>query len=466
MRTAVMFVCAMMALSQSLFSAEQPNILFILSDDLGYADLSCYGSETISTPVLDQLAQQGVRLTNHYANGAECTPTRAAFLTGMYQNRIGGLECAIGIGNVGRYDDAVRLQHFDELGLPQSVTTLPELLLQQGYRTYISGKWHLGYGPRFSPNALGFEKALYCTGGGMDYFHFTDTVLDYNLFLDGKKLEREGYFTDMVVEEAISQLQQHPKEKPFFLYLPFTTPHAPYQERNDEHEQALPVDSIRWKQGRADPAVYKAMVEQMDEAIGRLLSYLEKQKLTENTIIVFTNDNGGTKSGNNGILRGHKGSTFEGGIKVPAIVKWDGHLPAGTEHSQLSLTMDWTKSFANIAGVPQARTAAFDGMDLIEQLKKPQSVDRTLYWRKQRGEQVWRALHEGDWKLVIEQKPNKRSEYLFNLSSDPSEKQNMAKANAEVFSQLKQKQQQWETEVRAERRGRPGWTPLTKVRDE
>ncbi len=194
--------------------AGRPNFVFILADDLGYGDLGCYGREDIRTPNLDRLARQGVRFTNHYANGAECTPTRAAFLTGRYQQWIGGLECAIGSGNVGRYDDAIRLRETNDLGLPAEEPTIGQLLKKAGYTTAICGKWHLGYEPKFSPNHHGFEHAFYCIGGLMDYFHFLDNVAGYNLFLDGRPVSRDGYFTDLMTDDAIQFIKQQGSRTP------------------------------------------------------------------------------------------------------------------------------------------------------------------------------------------------------------------------------------------------------------
>ena len=241
--------------------AERPNFVFILADDLGYGDLGCYGREDIRTPNLDRLAHQGVRFTNHYANGAECTPTRAAFLTGRYQQWIGGLECAIGSGNVGRYDDAIRLRETNDLGLPAEETTIGQLLKGAGYSTALCGKWHLGYEPKFSPNHHGFDHAFYCVGGLMDYFHYLDNVAGYNLFLDGRPVSREGYFTDLMSDDAIRFLKQQGSQtpdgeqretgKPFFLYLPYTCPHSPFQGPDDRQDDPLPLDSQLWNQGTA-----------------------------------------------------------------------------------------------------------------------------------------------------------------------------------------------------------------------
>ena len=285
------------------FAEDRPNVLFLLADDLGYGDLRCYGREDIKTPNLDRLASQGVRFTNHYANGPECTPTRAAFLTGRYQQWIGGLECAIGTGNVGRYDDAIRLREKESLGLPVEEKTIARRLQEVGYRTAITGKWHLGYEPKFAPHRHGFDESFYCIGGGMDYFHYLDTVAGYNLFQDGKPIRRDGYFTDMLTDEAIKFLMQK-DDRPFFLYVPFTCPHSPFQGPDDRQTDPLPLDSPLWNQGAAPPEVYIAMIERMDQRIGDLLRELEQRGFAENTIVIFASDNGGTRSARNTPLSG------------------------------------------------------------------------------------------------------------------------------------------------------------------
>lgn len=233
---------------------NRANVVVILADDLGYGDLGCYGCKDIKTPHLDRLAAGGVRFTQFYANGPECTPTRAALFTGRYQHRVGGLECAIGTGNVGRYDDAVRLREKNELGLPVEEPGLARLLKDAGYATAICGKWHLGYDDKFAPNRHGFDHAFYCLGGGMDYFHHVEDTPDAKSMLrqNGKPIERPGYFTDLVAEEAVRFLGAH-KDKPFFLYVPFTAPHAPYQGPNDRQAKPLAADSPLRKQGQAPP---------------------------------------------------------------------------------------------------------------------------------------------------------------------------------------------------------------------
>jgi N-acetylgalactosamine-6-sulfatase len=423
-----------------------------LADDLGYGDLACYGREDIQTPVLDNLAASGVRFTAHYANGPECTPTRTALLTGRYQQRIGGLECAIGTGNVGRYDDAVRLRKSHDLGLPADEPTLVRLLKDAGYATAITGKWHLGYEPEFSPHRHGFDYAFYCIGGGMDYFHYLDTIAGYNLFLNGNPVRRHGYFTDLLTEEAVAFIRRQ-GEQPFFLYVPYTAPHAPFQGPDDYRPDPLPLDSPLWNQSRAPRDVYIAMIERMDTCIGHILKALDEKGFTRNTVVVFAGDNGGTRSARNEPFRGYKGSTFEGGIRVPAMVRWPGVLQPGTVSTQASVTFDFTASLARIAGVKARADKPFDGMDIIGHVaRKRPNVARTLYWRKPRGETVWKGVRKGHLKYVGQKKGERRSEYLFDLATDPAEKDNLKERRPEDFNRLKSLYEAWELEVRRNRR--------------
>ena len=426
---------------------RRPDIVFILADDLGYGDLGCYGRTDIRTPRLDQMAAEGVRLTAHYANGAECTPTRAAFLTGRYQQWIGGLECAIGTGNLGRYDDAARLRETHDLGLPDSLPTLPALLQKSGYQTALFGKWHLGYEPRFGPLQHGFDEAFYCVGGEMDYFHFTDNADLYNLYHNGKPVERSGYFTDLMTDAALQYLQQ-PRTGPRFIYLPYTCPHSPFQGPGDRRPERLPKDSRLWKQGSAPPDVYRAMIEHMDRRIGDILD-----AVGDDTLVVFTSDNGGTRSARNAPCRGIKGSTFEGGIRVPAIIRWPHHVAAGTTCELPTLTFDWTRTFADLAGVAFPETHPADGLNILHALRTPPSP-RTLFWRKPRGQQVWKGVRDGHLKYVVDRRGDRERAYLFDLLADEGETVNLITERADDATRLRRLYDQWEVTTRRHRRGK------------
>ncbi len=447
-RLPLVLACVCLCAATAFADDTPPNIVFILADDLGYGDLGCYGRQDIRTPRLDAMAAAGVRFTAHYANGPECSPTRAAFLTGRYQQWVGGLECAIGTGNVGRYDDAIRLRESNDLGLPASIPTLPRALKQAGYQTGIFGKWHLGYEPKFAPKHHGFDQSYYCIGGGMDYFHYLDTVAGYNLFRDGQPIRDEGYFTDRMTEEALAFIQSD-RESPYFLYLPYTCPHSPFQGPKDRQPHPLPLNSKLWNQGTAPPDVYLAMIERMDTRIGEVLDAVD-----DNTLVIFAGDNGGTKSARNAPYRGIKGSTFEGGIRVPAIAYWPQRLKAGTSCDVPTLTFDWTKTFADISGAEFPNSHDLEGVNVLSILEG-NTPKRTLYWRKPRGSQIWKGVRDGNLKYVADQKGNSEREYLFDLSVDESESKNLLESRPGDAQRLRKMFDRWEATTRQNRRGKP-----------
>ncbi len=431
--------------------SRRPNIVFILADDLGYGDLACYGRPDIKTPVLDGLAAEGVRFTQCYANGPECTPTRTAFMTGRYQQRVGGLECAIGTGNVGRYDDAIRLRQTHDLGLPVTEPSIARMLKEVGYTTAITGKWHLGYEPKFAPHLNGFDHAFYCIGGGMDYFHYLDNVAGYNLFRNGDPIRSEGYFTDLLTDEAIRFIERK-GDDPFFLYVPYTAPHSPFQGPGDRRPDPLPLDSPLWNQGKAPPEVYRAMIERMDSCIGRILQTLASRGLTDETLVIFMGDNGGTASARNAPLSRAKGTTFEGGIRVPGMVRWPGHIARGHVSDQVCITMDFTASIARIAGAAPSVGRPFDGIDILRLLEEGHPAQpRTLFWRGRRGQRTRWAVREGDLKYIRQRDGARTSEYLFDLAGDIGEKHNLLRTRLQDAEHLRALLADWERRVRPQR---------------
>jgi N-acetylgalactosamine-6-sulfatase len=439
------------AMAEPVSSNKKPNIVFILADDLGYGDLACYGRQDIKTPVIDGIASEGVRFTNYYANGPECSPTRTAFLTGRYQHRVGGLECAIGTGNIGRYDDAIRLRESNDLGLPVEETSIARMLKNAGYATAITGKWHLGYEPKFAPHLHGFDHAFYCIGGGMDYFHYLDNLAGYNLFLNGNPVRREGYFTDLATDEAAKFIEKHANE-PFFLYVPYTAPHSPFQGPDDYRPDPLPLDSPLWEQGKAPPHVYVAMIEHIDKCIGRILKVLDEKGLTGNTVVIFCSDNGGTGSARNAPLSRTKGSTFEGGIRVPAMARWPGVIPRGVVSNQVCITMDFSASIVRIAGATVPPGRQLDGLDILRLVETGQPPrKRTLFWRARRGGQTWWAVRDGDLKYIRCKDKGTADEYLFDLNEDIGERHNLLETRRNEVRRLKALLADWEKQVQHSR---------------
>lgn len=444
---AVPFMAHIVCTRKSLIHGNKPNIIFILADDLGYGDLGCYGCPDIRTPNVDELAQQGVRFTQFYANGPECTPTRTALLTGRYQQRVGGLECAIGVGNVGRYDDAIRLAKRGDLGLPVRYSVLPRVLKRAGYTSVIFGKWHLGYEPKFNPIRHGFDQSFGILGGNADYFMHTEASGMPVLFLDEKPAKRSGYLTHLFTDEAVEFIKKE-KGGSFFLYVPFTTPHSPFQGPNDFTGQLISEDT--WNRGTR--AIYIKMVEDMDEQIGRILLAVNEVGIKENTVVIFASDNGGAQLARNAPFSGRKGGLFEGGIRVPLIVRWPGRIKASTVSNQVSITMDLTASIIRIAEAQEPKAPMLDGIDIIEHVERElQERPRTLFWRARRGERTWKAVREGAMKYIKRIEDSAVKEWLFNLASDPEEKQNLIEKNREDTDRLKQLLATWEMDVQPER---------------
>lgn len=421
-------------------AAERPNIIFILADDLGYGDLGCYGHPVAKTPVLDQLAKDGVRFTQHYANGPECSPTRTAFLTGRYQQRVGGLECAIGTGNVGRYDDAIRLAEERSLGLPSGQTVIPGKLKTAGYQCGLFGKWHLGYEPKFNPMNHGWDEFFGYTGGNVHYFDHRETSDLHVLFRGRLPVHREGYMTHLITDDSIRFVEQN-KDQPFFLYVAHECPHFPFHGP-EEGEKVITEEN--WME--PDAKSYVAMLQDLDSEVGRLLKAVARAGIADDTIVVFASDNGGfAGAADMGGLRGAKGTTFEGGIRVPMIVRWPGHIKAGTECVQPCMTFDLTHSFLKLTGAETPDS--LEGDDIIGHVAEGrQDYSRTLFWRGKRGEKVWAAVRDGDAKYVRKIVGGVKEEWLFDLSSDRNETaEGIGDRNV---AELEKKLVDWEESVR------------------
>ncbi|MCH7556922.1 MAG: sulfatase-like hydrolase/transferase [Planctomycetes bacterium] len=435
--------------------------MLIMADDLGYGDVGCYGCTDIRTPAIDNLADEGVRFTTFYANAPECTPTRTALLTGRYQHRVGGLECALGIGNVGRYDDAIRLRQTNDLGLPVEQTTIARMLKDAGYATAICGKWHLGYEPKFFPLKHGFDYWFGPVGGAVDYFHHCEYTGQPALYLNDQPTKREGYLTDLITDEAVKFIQRR-RNTPFFLYVAYTAPHTPYQGPDDK--KAKPVPQADYSKGSR--TTYVSMVESMDDGIGKILRALKDKNIADHTLVIFMSDNGANKTGNNFPFSGYKGNLFEGGIRVPCIVKWPGVLEEGMVSNQACMTLDFSRSIVRAAGTKPPRNRPFDGIDILQTLsavlrtpygghlsvETNQPVQkRTLFWRARRGQRTRKAVRDGFLKYIRLQEGDDVKEYLFDLERDPAEKNNLFSERKEDVQKLKMLLKNWEQEVKHNR---------------
>jgi arylsulfatase A-like enzyme len=397
--------------------ANRPSFVFILADDLGYADLGCYGGRGACSPNLDRMAADGLRFTDGYANSAVCSPTRFALATGRWQYRLrGGADEPIA-SRSGRGNPV--------LGLAPGHPTLASLLRDAGYATALVGKWHLGFPPHFGPLKCGYDEFFGPMSGGVDYFTHCDSSGTHDLYDGEKEVHRTGYLTDLLTEEAISFVKRA-RDKPFLLSLHYTAPHWPWETRADQ-EESKRIAKLSHVDG-GSVATYLEMIRIMDEGIGRLMAHVG-----DNTLVVFTSDNGGERWSDNWPLIGSKMDLLEGGIRVPYIARWPARFAAGKTTAQLAITMDWTATFLDAADVAPHPDYPLDGVSLLKEIP-----GRELFWRMKYREQ--KAMRSGQWKwLSIE-----GNDYLFDLSRDQREQANLAKREAEKFREMRSRYAAWD----------------------
>lgn len=454
-----------------MFNRQAPNVVLILADDLGYGDLSRYGNPVVETPNLDRLAAEGVCLNQHYSASPICAPARGALLTGRYNHRIGAFSVESSAG-------------VDRIGLREA--TIADDFKAAGHATGMVGKWHSGlHDARYLPYNRGFQEFFGFANGGMDYHEWICQRNGTPVFADGR------YLTDVFTDEAIGFVRRHRKE-PFFLHLAYNAPHTPFQ--------ALPEDLKKYqgREGITDAvAILYAMMDRMDQGIGRLLETLDDLGLSENTVVVFTSDNGPMMFNRNGMdtrrfngpFRGAKLDVLEGGIRVPAIVRWPAGLKAGLESAAPIHFCDWMPTLLGLTGVPHGGLP-FDGQDILGDLETDQAArERRMCWQFNRYLPVSycnAAIREGDWKLYwpwIEGAEAKRPEdqalferlihephfemavnppdargqlpppaapELYNLAEDTREERNLAEEHPERVDALKRSFENWFNEVLAD----------------
>ena len=429
---AALITVLMISFLPLLLGGERPNIVFIMADDLGYGDLGCYGATDIETPHLDRLAAEGIRMTDFYANGAVCSPTRIAFLTGRYQQRL-GMDNALYYQEMGR-------------GLPEEGLTIGDALGSAGYVTGLSGKWHVGYDYERQPNQQGFHHFFGILGGNHHYFEHMDRIGVPDLWLNNEPIQREGYTTDLITEDAIAFIERE-QESPFFLFISHAAPHFPWQGPDDAAKDIRPKHKS-WQLG--DRETYIAMVERMDEGIGQILAKIDSAGLREKTLVVFTSDNGGHIYSSNAPFREGKSSIWEGGTRVPCIVRWPGVISAGEVSNQMGITMDWTATMLRMADLGSDPDGE-DGVDLMPLLtgELPRQ-SRTLFWKRKKGPvrksiEEGRAVRQGAWKLVEQSEGGEQ--FLYNLESDPGETANRIARQPELARTLSRLLDDWEAEV-------------------
>ena len=420
----------------------RPNVVLIITDDLGYGDLGSYGATDIRTPNIDGLARDGARLTQFYANAPTCTPTRAGLITGRWQQRV-SLEYPLGLHRPGDYD----------LGLRATGRTLPQLLKNAGYATALVGKWHLGWKPEFSPIRHGFDYFFGLKAGFHDFY--THTTPDApgsggrDLYENDSLVDIPGYTTDLITERSVRFIEKNARG-PFFIDVSYNAPHWPYQVPD---KPSVARDSARhlrpWDDSTSTRADYAAMVERVDGGVGQILAALDRLGIRENTLVILTNDNGGEWLSRNTPFFHSKFTVWEGGLRVPAIVRWPGRIRPGTVSHQVGITMDFTRSILAAARAPLPAELKLDGIDILPILSgQAPEQERTLYWRTLMPPRRQAAIRSGDWKMVFDAV----TPMLFNLKNDVGERVNLVAANPAIAKRLFELYRAWEEEVTAEAR--------------
>ncbi|MEM7145134.1 MAG: sulfatase-like hydrolase/transferase [Verrucomicrobiota bacterium] len=402
--------------------AERPNFVFVIADDLGWGDVGFHGGAA-PTPHLDRLAEEGLELAQHYV-APVCSPTRAGFLTGRYWSRYGVTTPT------------------NTQGLPFGTVTLASALGESGYETCLVGKWHLGSKPEWGPNEFGFDHSYGSLAGGVTSWthRYKEGPYSVTWHRNGDLIEEEGHVTDLLTDEVVNWIRER-GDAPFFLYVPYTAVHLPINEPEEWLERVpAEIESEIERQ-------YAACVMHLDDAVGRILRALEEKGVREDTLFVFTSDNGGSTAtnntqpyppddsppgalpGSNGELRGEKGSIYEGGTRVPTVVSWPGKIAGGEEGTPVCV-VDWMPTFCGLAGYEGGEGLQWDGVDLSGLLLRGEALgERSIYVAGTR----WRAvsLREGDWKLVVSGEGDGRVVELFNLAEDPGEATDLSEGEVE-----------------------------------
>jgi arylsulfatase A-like enzyme len=390
-----------------------PNIVFILADDMGYADISCYGRPDLHTPNIDSLASRGMRFLQAYANSAVCSATRTALITGRYQDR---LDVGLDEPLVGR-----------DTGLPPSHPTLPSLLRKAGYGTTLVGKWHLGLLPKYGPLHSGYDHFYGFRGGAVDYFTHSNDLWDEDI-----KVQQVGYLTDLLGNHAVNVINGYAKAgKPFLLSLHFNAPHWPWEGPGDEAESRRLnghglVDFDGGSQG-----TFERMIEDLDLQVGRVIDALHAGGIIDNTIVIFTSDNGGERFADTWPFTGRKTELLEGGLRIPAIISWPARIGKGQTTNQVAISMDWLPTLLAAASTGPDAAYSPDGINLLPFLSEGATpVPRKLFWRYKANAQ--HATRDGDMKYlkILD------NTFLFNVVEDPMERANLKERMPDVYSRL------------------------------
>ncbi len=426
---------------------SRPNFLFIMADDMGWGDLGCYGRDDIATPNIDSLARDGMKFHQAYANSPVCSPTRVGLITGRYQYRL-----RVGL------DEAA--------GQAKSLDWNPVFppcrgqLRNAGYHTSLVGKWHMGMKDQHSPSASRLRALLGNPQRRRRLLRARCPACrrpEAGLPICGtaiRAVEVNGYLTDLIgdrVAREISRLGREPR--PFMLSAHFTAPHWPWETPDDEEAARALTNNMHFDGGTL--ATYRRMVESLDQNVGRILAALKASGREDNTIVVFTSDNGGERFSKTWPFNGMKGEVLEGGIRTPLLVRWPGRVNRGTTSEQVAISMDWVPTFLDAAGVPAEARAPADGMSLLNALREGRAADRDLYWRYKANDQA--ALRRGQWKYLR----INGAEYLFDVVADPQERGNLRTRHPERFAALKADWDRWNAGMLAYTADSTSWNNKT-----
>jgi arylsulfatase A-like enzyme len=398
---------------------RRPNIVFILADDMGYADVSCYGRPDLRTPNIDRLAASGVRLLQAYANSAVCTATRVGLITGRYQYRLRvGLEEPLTLAA-------------PDVGLPPEHPTLPSLLRKAGYGTTLLGKWHLGFLPKFGPLTSGYDHFFGFRSGAVDYYSHNAGANEPDLWDGDVPVQHAGYLTTLLGDRAVSVISGYAKARqPFFLSLHFNAPHWPWEAPGDEAESArIGATSLNHFDGGSQKT-YQRMIVELDAQVGRVLAALKAGGVADNTIVIFTSDNGGERFADTWPFTGRKTELLEGGLRIPAIVSWPAMLPQNKTSEQVAVSMDWLPTLLAAAGAAPDAAYPPDGVNLLPMLRGGRGASRKVFWRYKANAQ--RAVRDGDFKYL----KIRENTFLFNVADDPMERANLKTRRPEIYERL------------------------------
>ena len=414
-------------------SSTRPNIVFILADDMGWADLSCYGRPDYKTPNLDRLASQGMRFTNAYSAAPVCTPTRVGFHTGRYPARL-----PVGLEEPIQARKAIG-EKIKTTGIPHDHPTVSSLIKAAGYETALIGKWHVGYLPNFGPLRAGYDEFFGIMSGAGDYFTHKDPAGEPDLFEGEISVERSGYMTDLLTDRAIEFLKRR-RTAPFYLSLHYTAPHWPWEGPTDISRSGTLKDGPVGHSAGGSLSIYAEMMKSLDNGIGKVLSALKTAGHEANTLVIFTSDNGGERFSFSWPFRGQKFDLEEGGVRVPGIVRWPGVTRPGSVSDQPAITMDWTATMIAAAGARPDPMYPLDGEDLRSVIVSDRTkFARSLFWRTRKQT----AVRSGNLKYIREG----NNESLYDLSIDEREQSNLAEANPAMLAKLRIEFAAWESKM-------------------